>query len=125
MLVFGPLSSLFDFATFAVLLWGLRASETVFHTGWFIESILSAGLVVFTVRTRQPLGKSHPGRAMMLVTALTAAAALLLPYTPLAAPLGLAPLPFTTLLVLLGIVVLYFFSAELTKRWFYRRIKDG
>lgn len=125
MLVFGPLSSLFDFATFAVLLWGLRASELVFHTGWFIESILSASLVVFTIRTRQPLGKSHPSRAMMLVTALTAAAALLLPYTPLAAPLGLAPLPFTTLLVLLGIVVLYFFSAELTKRWFYRRIKDG
>lgn len=125
MLVFGPLSSLFDFATFAVLIWGLRASEPVFHTGWFIESILSAGLVVFTIRTRQPLGKSHPSRAMMLVAALVATAALLLPYTPLAAPLGLAPLPFTTLLVLLGIVVLYFFSAELTKRWFYRRIKDG
>jgi Mg2+-importing ATPase len=125
MLVFGPLSSLFDFATFAVLIWGLHASEAAFHTGWFIESIVSASLVVFTIRTRQPLGKSHPSRAMLLVTALVAVTALLLPYTPLAGPLGLAPLPFATLLVLFGIVVLYFLCAELTKRWFYRRNKDG
>lgn len=61
---------------------------------------------------------------MLLVTALVAVAALLLPYMPLAGPLGLAPLPFATLLVLFGIGVLYFLCAELTKRWFYRRNED-
>ena len=61
---------------------------------------------------------------MLLVIALVAVTALL-PYTPLAGPLGLAPLPFATLLVLLSIVVLYFLCAELTKRWFYRRNEDG
>ncbi|GAP12431.1 magnesium-translocating P-type ATPase [Longilinea arvoryzae] len=124
MLVFGPLSSVFDFATFAVLLWGLRASEQAFHTGWFIESIVSASLVVFTIRTRLPLGRSHPSRAMMLVTAFVALFSLLLPFTPLAAPLGLTPLPITTVLILLAIVALYFMFAELTKRWFYRRLQN-
>lgn len=123
MLVFGPLSSLFDFATFAVLLWGLHASEQVFHTGWLVESIVSASLVVFTIRTRQPLGKSHPSRVMLLVTGAVALFTLLLPYTTLAAPLGLAALPPGTVLILLGIVALYFTCAELTKRWFYRRLR--
>ncbi len=124
MLVFGPLSSVFDFATFAVLMWGLHASEQAFHTGWLIESIVSASLVVFTMRTRLPLGRSRPSRAMMLVTGLVALFTLLLPYTPLAAPLGLTPLPIGTLLILLAIVVLYFVCAELTKRWFYRRLQN-
>jgi len=124
MLVFGPLSSLFDFATFAVLLWGLRASEQAFHTGSLMESIISASLVVFTMRTRLPLGHSKPSRAMMLVTGLVALFTLLLPYTPLAAPLGLTPLPITTVLVLLAIVALYFGCAELTKRWFYRHLQN-
>ncbi len=65
MMVFGPLSSLFDFATFAVLLWGVKAGAPVFHTSWFIESVLSAGLVVFAVRTRLPFFRSKPSRAML------------------------------------------------------------
>jgi Mg2+-importing ATPase len=120
MLVFGPLSSLFDFATFAVLLWVLHANEQAFHTGWLIESVVSASLVVFTIRTRLPLGKSHPNRIMLVVTAAVALFTLLLPFTPLATLLGLTPLPITTVLILLGIVLSYFISAELTKRWFYR-----
>ena len=99
MLVFGPLSSFFDFATFGVLLWLMKASEQAFHTGWFIESVLSAGIVVFAVRTRLPFLRSKPSRAMLGMTLLVVAITLCLPYTPLAGLLGFTPLPLTYLLV--------------------------
>ena len=119
MLVFGPLSSLFDFATFGVLLWLMKAGQATFHTGWFIESILSAGIVVFAVRTRLPFLRSKPSRPMLGMTLLVIAITLALPYTPLASLLGFTPLPLTYLLVIFGIVALYFTAAELIKRWFF------
>jgi Mg2+-importing ATPase len=121
MLVFGPLSSIFDLATFAILLWFLKANETAFHTGWFIESVLSAGLVVFAIRTRLPFLRSRPSRAMLGMTGLVIFITLVLPYTPLAGLLGFTPLPPAYLLAIGGIVGLYFISAELTKRWFYQK----
>jgi P-type Mg2+ transporter len=121
MLVFGPLSSIFDLTTFAVLLWVLRANATAFHTGWFIESVLSAGLVVFAIRTRLPFLRSKPSRAMLGMTLLVIAITLTLPYTPLAGPLDFTPLPPSYLLAIGAIVALYFASAEMTKYWFYRK----
>jgi Mg2+-importing ATPase len=120
MLVFGPLSSFFDFLTFAVLYWGLHAGQAEFHTGWFIESVVSASLVVFAVRSRLPFFRSRPSRAMLLMTALVGVIALVLPYSPLAGLLGFHPLPVTTLLVIGVVVLLYFASAELVKRWFFK-----
>jgi Mg2+-importing ATPase len=124
MLIFGPLSSLFDFATFALLLWGLKASQQAFHTGWFIESVLSAALVVFAVRTRLPFIKSRPSRTMLVITGLVALVALVLPYTPLAALLGFTPLPIAYLGMILIIVAIYFIAAEFTKRWFFRQVRN-
>jgi Mg2+-importing ATPase len=124
MLVFGSLSSLFDFATFGALLWLMKAGEEAFHTGWFIESVLSAAIVVFAVRTRLPFMKSSPSRAMLGMTLLVTAITLALPYTPLARLLGFTPLPPIYLLVVFGIVALYFVSAEMTKRWFYAGRRD-
>jgi Mg2+-importing ATPase len=121
MLIFGPLSSLFDFATFGVLLWLMKASEQSFQTGWFIESILSAGVVVFAVRTRLPFVRSRPSRAMLGMTLLVVVITLALPYTPLAGLMGFTPLPLAYLLVIFGVVAMYFLSAELAKRWFYRK----
>jgi Mg2+-importing ATPase len=121
MLIFGPLSSLFDFATFGALLWLMKASERSFQTGWFIESILSAGVVVFAVRTRLPFKRSRPSRAMLGMTLLVMAITLALPFTPLAGLLGFTPLSIPYLMVIIGIVALYFMSAELAKRWFYRK----
>lgn len=121
MLIFGPLSSLFDFATFGVLFWGLKANEQIFQTGWFIESVISAGLVVFAVRTRLPFTHSRPSRTMLGMTLLVIAITLALPYSPLAGLLGFVPLSIPYLIVIFGIVALYFISAELTKRWFYRK----
>jgi Mg2+-importing ATPase len=121
MLIFGPLSSLFDCATFAVLIWLIKANEQTFQTGWFIESILSAGVVVFAVRTRLPFTRSRPSRTMLAITAVVMLVTLWLPYSPLAGILDFVPLPFPDLMVILGIVAMYFISAEFTKRWFYRK----
>ena len=121
MLIFGTLSSVFDYMTFGLLLFVLKTTEAQFQTGWFIESILSAMLVVFAVRTRLPFNRSRPSRLMVGVTLLIASLVLVLPYTPLAVVLNFAPLPWTTLLALFAIVGLYFTSAELLKRWFFKR----
>ncbi len=125
MLVFGPLSSVFDYATFAILMWVMKANEGVFQTGWFVESILSAGVVVFAVRTRLPFIRSKPSRTMLTITAAVILFTLWLPFSPLAGLLGFKPLSWSLLLVILGIVTLYFFSAEIIKRWFYNHIKNN
>jgi len=121
MLVFGVLSSVFDFITFGLLIALLHANQTLFHTGWFVESVVSASLVVISLRTRLPFFRGRPGRALLLATALVILAALALPYTPLAAPLGFAPLPLYFLPLIALVVAAYFASAEGAKRWFYRR----
>lgn len=120
MLVFGPLSSFFDFVTFGMLLWMMKAGEEAFHTGWFIESVLSAGIVVFAIRTRLPFHRSKPSRALLGMTLLVITITLSLPYTPIARLLGFTPLSPTYILFILVIIALYFASAELVKRWFYK-----
>ncbi|HEX9029614.1 MAG TPA: magnesium-translocating P-type ATPase, partial [Anaerolineales bacterium] len=119
MLVFGTLSSVFDYITFGVLLLVLHAGPEQFRTGWFVESVLSAGVVVFALRTRLPFLRSAPSRAMLAVTALVALATLALPFTPLAGILGFQPLPVYFLVAVFAIVIVYFVSAELAKRWFF------
>ncbi|MCC6956609.1 MAG: cation transporting ATPase C-terminal domain-containing protein, partial [Anaerolineales bacterium] len=123
--IFGPLSSVFDYATFAMLMWVMKANKQTFHTGWFVESVLSAGVVVFAVRTRLPFIHSKPSRAMLAMTAFVVIVTLYLPYSPLAGLLGFVPLSLPFLLVIFGIVALYFLAAELTKRWFYRQTKNN
>jgi P-type Mg2+ transporter len=121
MLVFGSLSSVFDYLTFAMLMWVLKASEAEFHTGWFIESILSAAVVVFALRTRLPFFRSSPSRAMLLATGLVVVLTLALPYSPLAGILEITPLPLPFLLAVFGMVGIYFISAEFIKRWFFKK----
>ncbi len=120
MLVFGVLSSVFDYVTFGVLLGLLHADQASFHTGWFVESVISAALVVFVLRTRLPALRSRPSRLMALLTAGVVLTTLVLPYLPIAGLLGFKPLPPLFLLIIGAIVVMYLVSAELTKRWFYR-----
>lgn len=121
MLVFGILSSVFDYVTFGVLLLLLKADQVTFHTGWLVESIVSATLVVFVLRTRRPALRSRPGKALAVATVLVIIGTLILPYTPLAAPLGLGPLPPIYLLIIGLIVLAFLMTAEITKRWFFRR----
>ncbi len=128
MLVFGLLSSIFDYITFGFLLLLPKiialpigtSSEALFHTTWFVESILSATFVVLVLRTRLPFFKSLPSRLMLSATVIVAAVTIVLPYTPLAGPLEFVPLPLSYVIIVLAIVVMYFLSAEFTKRLFYR-----
>ncbi|MDR7438066.1 MAG: magnesium-translocating P-type ATPase [Armatimonadota bacterium] len=120
MLTFGLVSSLFDYLTFGVLLWVLRAGAAEFRTGWFVESVVSAALIVLVVRTRGSFLRSRPGRALAGLTVAVAAATPVIPSTPLGAAFGFVPLP-PVFLALMGLIVLgYIGSAELAKRWFYR-----
>ncbi len=121
MLYFGLLSSIFDYATFGVLLLVLRADPVLFRTGWFVESVLSASFVVLVIRTRRPFFQSRPSPYLALATVLVAAVVVVLPYTgPLAAIFGLRPLPAFFWLSMAGILLAYGVVAEGLKRRFYR-----
>lgn len=121
MLVFGPLSSVFDYFTFGLMLFVVKGHEATFQSGWFIESVLSAALVVFTLRTRLPIFHSRPSRWMLLATAAVGLVTLLIPYTSLGKLFNFKPLPPIALIGIFLIVLLYFTTAEITKRWFFRR----
>jgi len=122
MLTFGILSSFFDYLTFGALLILLHASETQFRTGWFMESVISASLIVLVIRSRRSLLKSRPGKYLFLATLLIVALTFILPFTPLAPLLGFSPLPGLFVLFIIAIVIIYIFTAELTKRIFYRLV---
>ncbi|MBC7247218.1 MAG: magnesium-translocating P-type ATPase [Actinobacteria bacterium] len=121
MLVFGPLSSLFDFLTFGALLLLLHADARQFRTGWFMESVVSASLIVLVVRTRKPFFRSRPGKFLAVATLLVVLTALSLPFFPLGEVFGFQRLPLAFFPVLALIVCLYVLGAEVTKRAFYRR----
>lgn len=125
MLIFGLLSSVFDYLTFGLLLYFMKVGEAAFQTGWFIESVLSASLIVLVVRTRRPFLKSLPGKYLAMATGLIVGVVLVLPYTPLAGLLGFVRMPSTFYGWMLLIVVLYIASAEAAKRWFYKRLRNG
>lgn len=118
MLVFGLLSSVFDYVTFAVLWFLLRAHPEQFRTGWFIESVTSATLIVLVIRTRQPFFRSLPSRPLVLATLLSIGLALLLPISGLGKLFELTAIP-VSFLGLMGVtVVFYVLAAEMLKRRF-------
>ncbi len=120
MLVIGPISSAFDFLTFYVMLHILKANETLFQTGWFVESLCTQVLVIFIIRTRGNPFKSraHP---VLVVTSLTVvAAAAILPFTPIGTYFGFVPPPAKFYAILAGMVVVYLGVVEIAKRGFYR-----
>jgi len=121
MLVFGLLSSVFDYVTFGVLMLLLRADAHQFRTGWFMESVISATFIVLVVRTRRPFFASPPRRYLVLSTLFVGLVTLALPYTPLGPLLGFTPLSVWFIAALFGIVALYIAAAEGVKRLFYHR----
>jgi Mg2+-importing ATPase len=121
MVVFGVLSSAFDFLTFGALLRLLDATPQLFRTGWFVESLLTELVIALVVRTRRPFFRSRPGTLLWTSTAAIVAVTFAIPFLPFAGVLGFAVLPGTVLLTLIGITVLYIGAVELAKAWFYRR----
>ncbi|MGJ0484415.1 MAG: magnesium-translocating P-type ATPase [Methylomicrobium sp.] len=122
MFTFGIVSSLFDYLTFGLLLW-LKVPVEQFHTGWFLESVVSAALIVLVVRSSKSIFKSRPGNYLVIATLIIVALTIALPYLPFASLIGFQPLSLSLLGLLGGIVVLYIATAEAAKRIFYRMIK--
>jgi Mg2+-importing ATPase len=116
MLVFGPLSSIFDFLTFGVLLWGFQAAPALFRTGWFIESVASQVLVIFAIRTRRPLLRSSPHPALAASALAVVAAAVAIPFLPGAERLGFTPPPAPLLAAVAVLVATYVALVESLKR---------
>lgn len=120
MLVLGPLSSLFDYLTFAVLWYGFGAAQNpqMFQTGWFLESLLSQTLVVHVIRTGKiPFVESRPSLPLLVTTISICLFGLWLPVSPLAHALGLTPMPYAYFAALLGILMAYLLLAHKLKTW--------
>jgi P-type Mg2+ transporter len=123
MLVIGPVSSLFDFLTFYVLLKVLDAHESLFQTGWFVESLATQILVIFVIRSRfMPFSRksSRPSIVLIGVALVIIGMAVVLPFTPLGTYFGFVPLPAIFFAVLTGMVIAYLLLVQLTKYLFYR-----
>lgn len=123
MMVFGFTSSVFDYLTFGTLLLLLPGMIEQFRTGWFIESVVSASMIVLVIRSRKPFFKSRPGKYLLVATILIVVLTLCFPLTPFAAPFGFKPLPLQVILILGALIVLYIITAEAIKRIFYKKVK--
>ncbi|NGX94326.1 MAG: magnesium-translocating P-type ATPase, partial [Candidatus Afipia apatlaquensis] len=122
MLVFGPVSSVFDFLTFYVLLYLFGAGEALFQTGWFIESITTQVLVVFAIRTRRPFFRSRPHLFLIVMALGVIAVAIALPFLPVGQPFGFEAPPPLFFVFLIGATLAYLAIVDVTKRIFYRLI---
>ena len=121
MIFIGPLSSIFDFLTFFILLNVFHAGPVLFHTGWFVESLATQTLVVFIIRTAGNPLRSRPSIPLMITVLLVVAIGILLPYTPLAVPLGFTTLPGLYFLFLVAMTLAYLLLVALVKRPLMRR----
>ena len=126
MVFFGPISSIFDFATFGIMIWVFDAHAPLFRSGWFVESLATQSLVIFAIRTRRvPFFRSRPSKPLTITTLVVVAIGTMLPFSPLAHVLGFTPLPAAFFAFLVGMVVTYLILIELGKRRFYRALPEG
>jgi Mg2+-importing ATPase len=123
MMIIGPISSIYDFLTFGVLLWVFHASTNapLFRTGWFVESLATQTLVVFVIRTAGNPLKSRPSRPLLISVLAVVASAALLPYTPVASLLRFTRLPVPMLGTIMFLAATYLLVVQVVKSWFYRR----
>jgi Mg2+-importing ATPase len=122
MFLFGPISSLFDFATFALMLFAFHAVPGEFRAGWFIESLATQTLIIFAIRTRRvPFLRSRPSAGLTAAALGVVAVGVSLPFSPLAGVLGFDPMPVPFFLALLAMLVIYMVLVEVAKQWFFAR----
>jgi Mg2+-importing ATPase len=130
MLFIGPVSSLFDYATYVTMYFLFGANEPssarLFQTGWFVESVVSQTLIIHVIRTRHvAFLESRASTSLLTTTLLVSLAAMWLPYSPLAPALGFVPLPTLYWPILAVMVLLYLVLTHITKTWFHRRFGLG
>ncbi|WXG41441.1 MAG: magnesium-translocating P-type ATPase [Candidatus Freyarchaeum deiterrae] len=122
MLLIGPMSSIYDFLTFFIMLNVFAASQSLFQTGWFIESLCTQTLVIFVIRTTlTPFFKSKPSKLLTISSLAVVGFALIIPFTPLGALFGFAQPPLLFYIILAGLVGSYLLLVETIKKWFYKR----
>ncbi len=124
MIVFGLISTLFDFLTFGLLLALTGEQAAIFQTGWFVESLVTQLSTVLIIRTKAPFFRSLPGRWLLLSTLAVSALAILLPYSPGADWFGFVHLPLGVLAGLATITCAYLVTTEIAKHWFFKRPHD-
>jgi Mg2+-importing ATPase len=125
MVLFGLVSSIFDFLTFGTLLLVFRVSPDEFRTGWFIESLITELVIALVVRTRHLFFRSRPGTLLLVSSLVFVAITLVIPYLPFLSVFGFVPLPAPLMLVILGLTTLYIVVTEIAKKYFYSRLKNA
>ncbi|GCE06529.1 magnesium-translocating P-type ATPase [Dictyobacter aurantiacus] len=124
MIFIGPISSIFDFLTFFLMLRVFQAGEALFHTGWFVESLATQTLVIFIIRTVGNPFRSRPSIPLTITTVGVVLIGAILPFTPLSRPLGFTPLPPLYFLFLGLMVAVYLFLVQLVKGWLMRNLAN-
>jgi len=126
-LFIGPISSIFDYATFFIMLYVFKCwnNPALFHTGWFVESLFTQTLIIHVIRTTKiPFIQSRASKALIFTSLAIVAVGATLPFSPLAKWLGFVPLPWTYWLWLLGMLVAYVILTQIIKTWFYRKFGE-
>jgi Mg2+-importing ATPase len=123
MITFGLVSSVFDYLTFGALLLILHATQDQFRTGWFLESVISASLIVLVIRSRKPFFKSTPSKYLFMATLTVVIVTVILPFTAMGRIFGFTRLSLSFHLLLAVIVVFYIITAEITKVIFYQKVR--
>jgi len=122
MIFLGPISSIFDFLTFFIMLFVFNATEPLFQTAWFLESLSTQTLVIFVIRTRKsPFYRSKPSESLLVSSIAIVAFALILPFTPLGELFDFVAPPLTFFIVLAGLICAYLMLVDAVKKWFYKR----
>lgn len=129
MFFIGPVSSIFDYATFLLMFYVFAADspekQSLFQTGWFVEGLLSQTLIVHMIRTKQiPFIQSWATAPVVALTSLIMLIGILIPFSPFAHALKLQPLPWQYFLWLLAILTAYCFTVQLVKNWFIKKFDD-
>ncbi|HVA37728.1 MAG TPA: magnesium-translocating P-type ATPase [Candidatus Dormibacteraeota bacterium] len=121
MLLFGPISSIFDFLTYGVMLVVFHAGPALFRSGWFVESLATQTLVIFLIRTRRvPFFRSRPSVPLLVTSLACVAVGAAVPFTPFGALLGFVPLPAAFFAILVAMIVVYLLLVEGAKAYFFR-----
>ena len=122
MFVIGPISSIFDFLTYGVMLFVFHANAALFHTGWFVESLCTQTLVIHIIRTSKiPFIESRPSRFLVFTSIFIVAIGIFITFSPLAKPFGFVALPSSYFLILIAMVIAYLFMVQAVKKWFTKK----
>ncbi|MCX5704145.1 MAG: HAD-IC family P-type ATPase, partial [Candidatus Omnitrophica bacterium] len=122
MVIIGPISSIYDFLTYGVMLFVFHASPPLFHTGWFIESLCTQTLVIHVIRTgKVPFLESWPSRFLILTSVFIVAIGIFIPFSPLAKHFGFVVPPALYFIILFFMVITYLFFVQVVKNWFIKR----